>query len=60
MTSAKQTARLAGFLYLLNGIPSVFAYIYMPGALTIAKGAERTAADVAATRDLEPLALTIP
>ena len=47
-TSARPTGRLAGLLYLLGGIPSVFSYLYMPGALYFPDDPAKTAQRVAA------------
>lgn len=47
-TSVKPTGRLAGVLYVLGGVPSVFSYLYMPGALYFPDDPAKTALHVAA------------
>ena len=39
----KKNARVAGLLYLLSGIPAVFSYQYVPGALLVRANAAATA-----------------
>ena len=39
----KQTARLAGALYVASGIPAVFSLIYVPGKLIVSGDAAETA-----------------
>jgi hypothetical protein len=39
----KKNARVAGLLYLLSGIPAVFSYQYVPGALIVRANAAATA-----------------
>jgi len=45
--STKATARLAGLLYLLSGLPGVFSYIYVPAALIVPGDATATARKIA-------------
>jgi len=35
MNSTKKTARIAGLLYLVNGVTGIFSIIYVPGKLTV-------------------------
>ena len=48
MNSDKKTARIAGVLYLLNGIFSAFAFAYVIGKVYVAGNAAATAANVVA------------
>jgi len=43
MDSTKKTARLAGLLYLLGGLPAPFALLYVPGKLIVSGDAAATA-----------------
>lgn len=43
MGSTRATARLAGILYLLSGLPGIFSYLYVPGALIVPGDAAATA-----------------
>jgi hypothetical protein len=52
MNSTKARARFAGVLYLLSGLPGVFSYPYVPGALTVPGNATATA------RKITDIALT--
>ena len=52
MTSLTSKARLAGFLYLLTGIPSVFYLIYIPSALIAPGNATATADKIMASEAL--------
>ena len=47
MTSAKATARLAGALYLVSGIPGMFSYLYVPATLIVPGSAAQTAQRIA-------------
>jgi hypothetical protein len=49
MNSAKRTARLAGLLYLLGGLPAPFSLLYLPSALIVPGNAAATAAKVRAS-----------
>ena len=49
MKSAKRTARLAGLLYLLGGLPAPFSLIYLPSALIVPGDAIATANKVRAS-----------
>jgi hypothetical protein len=52
MSSPKRLARIAGVLYLLNGITSGFAFAYVIGKVFVAGDAAKTAANVAANPGL--------
>ncbi len=52
MNSDKKTARIAGVLYLLNGIFSGFAFAYVIGKVYVMDNAAATAANVAAQSGL--------
>jgi hypothetical protein len=52
MTSPKRLARIAGVLYLLNGITSGFAFAYVLGKVFVPGDAAKTAANVAANPGL--------
>src|ERR1700688_1292688 len=52
MNSNKKTARIAGVLYLLNGITSGFAFAYVIGRVYVAGDAATTAANVVANSGL--------
>jgi hypothetical protein len=52
MDSDKKTARIAGLLYLLNGITSGFAFAYVIGKVYVMGDATATAANVAANSGL--------
>jgi hypothetical protein len=43
MNSTKKTARLAGVLYLVNGVTGFFSIIYVPGRLIVSGNAAATA-----------------
>jgi len=43
MDTIKKNARVAGLLYLLSGLPAVFSYQYVPGALIVRGDAAATA-----------------
>jgi Domain of unknown function (DUF4386) len=50
--SLKNSARFAGFLYIVASIPGFFALIYVPGKLIVHDDATATAANVAAHQTL--------
>lgn len=52
MTSTKKTARLAGVLYLVNGITGFFGIVYVPGKLIISGNAAATAGRILASEKL--------
>jgi len=52
MTSPKRLARIAGFLYLLNGVTSGFAFAYVIGKVFVAGDAAKTTANVIANAGL--------
>src|SRR3984893_18356894 len=52
MHSIKKTARLAGILYLVAGLPAPFALIYVPGKLIVPGDATATADHVRASETL--------
>jgi len=43
MDSIKKTARLAGLLYILGGLPAPFGLLYVPGKLIVSGDATATA-----------------
>jgi hypothetical protein len=43
MNSTKQTARIAGVLYLVNGVTGFFGIIYVPSKLMVSGSAAATA-----------------
>src|SRR5436305_1230718 len=49
MNSAKRTARIAGLLYLLGGLPAPFSLLYLPSALIVPGDAAATATKVRAS-----------
>jgi hypothetical protein len=49
MNSPKRTARIAGLLYLLGGLPAPFSLLYLPSALIVPGNAAATAAKVRAS-----------
>jgi len=49
MSSAKQTARLAGLLYLVNAATGFFGIIYVPGKLIVSGNAAATASNILAS-----------
>ena len=49
MTSAKQTARLAGLLYLVNAATGFFGIVYVPGKLIVSGNAAATASNILAS-----------
>lgn len=46
MTSTKKTARIAGLLYLVNGVTGFFSIIYVPSKLFVAGNAAATAHNI--------------
>jgi len=48
MNSTKQTARIAGVLYLVNGVTGYFGIIYVPGRLIVSGNAAATAQNILA------------
>ena len=46
MNSTKKTARLAGALYLINGVTGFFSIIYVPGKLIVSGNAAATAHNI--------------
>jgi Domain of unknown function (DUF4386) len=52
MNSTKKTARLAGVLYLVNGVTGFFSIIYVPGRLIVSGNAAATANNILASESL--------
>jgi hypothetical protein len=52
MNSTKKTARIAGLLYLLNGVTGFFSIIYVPGKLIVSEDAAATANNILASERL--------
>ena len=52
MNSSKQTARIAGVLYLVNGVTGFFGIIYVPGRLMVSGNAAATAQNILASERL--------
>ena len=52
MNSTKKTARIAGVLYLVNGVAGFFGIIYVPGKLFVSGNAEATAHNILASERL--------
>ncbi len=52
MDETKKTARLAGLLYLISGIPAPFALLYVPGKLFVRGDAAATADRIRASETL--------
>jgi hypothetical protein len=52
MNSTKKTARIAGALYLLNGVTGFFGIIYVPGKLFVSGNAAATAHNILASERL--------
>jgi Domain of unknown function (DUF4386) len=52
MDSTKKTARLAGVLYLVNGVTGFFGIIYVPGRLILSGNATATAHNILASERL--------
>jgi hypothetical protein len=57
MNSTKKTARLAGVLYLVNGVTGFFSIIYVPGRLIVSGNAAATANNILASERLFRLAM---
>jgi hypothetical protein len=52
MNSTKKTARIAGLLYLVNGVTGFFSIIYVPGKLLVSGDAALTAKTILASERL--------
>src|SRR5580700_2135276 len=52
MNSTKKTARLAGVLYLVNGVTGFFGIIYVPSRLIVSGNAAATANNILASERL--------
>src|SRR5207245_4876388 len=52
MNSTKQTARIAGVLYLVNGVTGFFSIIYVPSRLMVSGNAVATAGNILASERL--------
>src|SRR5438270_851623 len=52
MNSTKRTARLAGVLYLVNGVTGFFGIIYVPSRLIVSGNATATANNILASERL--------
>src|SRR5215831_14870847 len=52
MNSTKKTARIAGVLYLVNGVTGFFSIIYVPGRLIVSEDAAATAHNILASERL--------
>src|ERR1700688_238153 len=52
MNSTKKTARIAGLLYLLNGVTGFFGIIYVPSRLIVSGNAAATANNIIASERL--------
>jgi len=52
MNSTKKTARIAGLLYLVNGVTGFFSIIYVPGKLIVSGNAAATANNIVASEEL--------
>jgi hypothetical protein len=52
MNSTKKTARIAGLLYLVNGVAGFFSIIYVPGKLIVSENAAATANNILASERL--------
>jgi hypothetical protein len=50
MNSTKKTARIAGLLYLVNGVTGFFGIIYVPSRLIVSGNAAATANNILASR----------
>ena len=46
MNSTKQTARIAGLLYLVNGVTGFFGIVYVPGKLIVSGNTAATASNI--------------
>jgi len=52
MNSTKKTARIAGVLYLVNGVTGFFSIIYVPNKLFVSRNAAATAHNILASERL--------
>src|SRR6516162_4078185 len=52
MNSARRTAKIAGLLYLLNGVTGFFGIIYVPSRLIVSGNAAATASNILAYETL--------
>src|SRR5215831_2211134 len=52
MNSTKQTARIAGLLYLVNAVTGFFGIIYVPGKLIVSANTAATASNILASERL--------
>src|SRR6266404_1395326 len=52
MNSTKKTARIAGVLYLVNGVTGFFGIIYVPSRLIVSGNAAATANNILASESL--------
>ena len=52
MNSTKRTARIAGLLYLVNGVTGFFSIIYVPSRLIVSGNAAATANNILASERL--------
>src|SRR5712664_2819548 len=52
MNSTKQTARIAGVLYLVNGVTGFFSIVYVPSRLMVSGNAATTAQNILASERL--------
>src|SRR6266702_4537599 len=52
MNSTKKTARIAGLLYLVNGVTGFFSIIYVPGKLIVSGNTAATANNILASERL--------
>jgi hypothetical protein len=52
MSSTKKTARIAGLLYLVNGVTGFFGIVYVPSKLIVAGNAAATASNILASERL--------
>ncbi|HVH72660.1 MAG TPA: DUF4386 domain-containing protein, partial [Candidatus Dormibacteraeota bacterium] len=52
MNSTKKAARIAGVLYLVNGVTGFFGIIYVPGKLIVSGNAATTAHNILASERL--------
>jgi uncharacterized protein DUF4386 len=52
MNSTKKTARIAGLLYLVNGVTGFFGIVYVPSKLIVAGNAAATASNILASERL--------
>ena len=57
MDSTKKAARLAGVLYLVNGVTGFFGIIYVPSKLFVSGNAAATAHNILASERLFPLGI---